>query len=85
MNFNPIYSKTVKTKIDGHYVFKYHNFMKVFVSNLIDGVECTYVSDRNMKGQPKPQYIAEVYHKVDVNLSNLMNVIFIMQNIPTKC
>ena len=72
MNLNPIYwlrlTKVIKTKIDGHYVFKKNDYFKVFISKKINGIECTHVSDSNIKGQSKPQFIAEVYHKVDLDL-----------------
>lgn len=72
---SPIYwlrfTKTVKTKIDGHYILKAKEKFMVFLSQPINGVICTKISDKNIKDQEKPQYIAEKTHHFDPDLHKL--------------
>ncbi|RYX79867.1 hypothetical protein EON71_00140 [bacterium] len=74
-SYSPIhllrFLKTVKTKIDGHFILKIENKFMVFTSKPINGLVCHKVSETNIKGQPKAQYIAENVHTYDPSLHKL--------------
>jgi hypothetical protein len=75
MTPNPIHwlrlLKKFKTNIDGHYVLKVKDNFQVFTSNQIAGIKCYKISEINIKGELKSQYLALPVHKYNQGLHKL--------------
>ena len=67
--------KTVKTKIDGHFLLKSSEKFMVFVSKPVQNMVCHKISDDNIKGKLTPQYISSHVHTYDQSLHKLVPTI----------